>query len=200
MGVLTTLAPIAVRIASGTSLSKGQYFGLAILGADLLTNRLVKVARLLDKIASRSDEDAAQEMVERMRADVPQDTGNLYNGIEFTNSDGFYEVRASAVHADRNGGEDYAGFVERGTASGVRQRSTNYVADTNYHELSAGIGDGSVRPTGKTYGRRRLQYRTHPGTPAQPFFFENAIDVLKERRADLADVLNAEAAAEGDFQ
>lgn len=200
MGALTTLAPVAVRIASGTSLSTSQYFGLAIIGADLLSSRLFKVARLLDKIAGQSDAEAAQEMVNRMRADVPTDTGNLFNGIEFFEENGIYTVQASAVHPDRNGGEDYAGFVERGTKSGIRTRKTSYVADSNYHELTAGLGFGGVRPTGRTYRRTRLQYRTHPGTPAQPFFFQNAIDVLRERRANLGEVFGLQAAAEGDFQ
>lgn len=198
MSALTTLTPVAVRLASGTSLSTSQYFGLAVIGADILGSRLVKVIRLLDKVASRSDAEAAEEMVNRMRADVPRDRGNLYNGIEYFEVDGIYTVRASAVHPDRGGGEDYAGFVERGTRAGVRGRSQVYVADTNYHELTAGLTAGSIRATGDRYARRRLQYRTHPGTPAQPYFFDNAYDVLRERRADLADVVYGELA--GDFQ
>ncbi len=192
-----SLLPIAVRAASGTSLSTSQYFGMALIGADIIGNRLFKVATLIEKLASRSDEDAAQEMVDRMRADVPHDTGDLYNGISYFQQDGVWTVQASGVHPDKPGA-DYAGFVERGTRAGERGRKVSYVADSDYHDLSVDIGDGSRRP-GRTYSRSRLQQRGHPGTPAQPFFYANAIDVLRERRADLGQVLGIEAAAAGDF-
>lgn len=182
-----SLVPIAVNVASHTSLAESRYFGVAQLGADIIGSRLFKLIRVLDKVRKVYGEDAAREMVSRMRADVARDTGRLYNGIEyFGNEDGGFTVQASAVHEDRNGGEDYAGFVERGTRAGQRGHKVSYVADSAYHDLTAGIGSGTLRETGQRKGRARLQYRDHPGTPAQPFFFDNAREVLSKRRADAA--------------
>jgi hypothetical protein len=185
MSVLSLL-PIAVNIASQTRLAESRYFALAQMGADIVSSPLFKAVMLLDKIRKLYGEDAAKEMVERMRADVPYDSGRLFNGIQYFEEDGSYTVEASAINPDKNGGEDYAGFVERGTRPGERGRKVAYVADSGYHDLSVDIGNGAVRPTAATSRRSRLQYRGHPGTPAQPYFYQNAIDVLRKRRSDAA--------------
>ena len=87
-----------------------------------LTSQLLRVYVFIQKHRQRNDEDAAQEMVDRMRADVPVDTGRLYNGISWRREDGSYVVEATAASHDR--GADYAGFVERGTQPGMRARPT----------------------------------------------------------------------------
>jgi hypothetical protein len=169
-------------------IGRQELLGFSLLGLSVLQNRLFKIGRFVEKRVRKRDQDAAQEMVDRMRADAPYDSGDLYGGIRWWEEDGAFIVQASAVHPDRRGGEDYAGFVEHGTRAGERDRSISYVADSNYHDLSVGLGDGSIRETGRTYGRRRLQYRGHPGTPAQPFFYQNARDVLNERGADAEQI------------
>lgn len=170
------------------TIGRQELLGFSLIGLSVLQNRLFKIAHFVEKRMRRRDQDAAQEMVDLMRADAPYDSGDLYNGIQWWEEDGAFIVQASAVHPDRRGGEDYAGFVEHGTRAGERERSISYVADTNYHELTAGLSEGSIRPTGRTYSRRRLQYREHPGTPAQPFFYQNARDVLNQRGADAEQV------------
>ena len=179
-------------------IGRQELLGFSLLGLSVLQNRLFKVAHFVEKRMRRRDQDAAQEMVDRMRADAAYDSGDLYNGIQWWEEDGAFIVQASAVHPNRRGGEDYAGFVEHGTRAGERDRSISYVADSNYHDLSANLGDGSIRETGRTYGRRRLQYREHPGTPAQPFFYQNARDVLNERGADAEKIAGLSLDGEDD--
>jgi hypothetical protein len=180
--------PMVLSSSALQTIGRQELIGFSLLGLSVLQNRLFKVTRFVEKRMRRRDQDAAQEMVDRMRADVAFDSGDLYNGIQWWEEDGAFIVQASGVHADRSGGEDYAGFVEHGTRAGQRGRSVAYVADSNYHDLSVGLGDGSIRETGRTYSRRRLQYRGHPGTAAQPFFYDNARDVLNERGADAEQI------------
>lgn len=185
------LPMVPVVTGALSTIDRQQMFGLAIIGVDILQNRMFKIVRFVEKRMKARDEDAAQEMVNRMRADVPRDRGDLFNGIRFWEDDGAFVVQASGVRTTAGGvqQEDHAGFVEHGTQPGQRGRKVSYVADSNYHTLSAGIGDGGVRETGRLSRRQRLQYRGHPGTDAQPFFYGNARDVLNEREADADDII-----------
>lgn len=187
------MAGLPMIIANGAvrRLDKQQLFGLALLGLDLLQDRTFKIARFVEKRMRATDRDVAQEMVDRMRRDVPVDRGDLYNGIRYWEDDGSFVVQASGVRLTKAGvaNADHAGFVEHGTRAGERRRSVRYVADSNYHDLTAGLGFGGVRETGTLRSRRRLQYRGHPGTDAQPFFYDNARDVLAERAIAAEDVL-----------
>ncbi|MGL3208691.1 hypothetical protein [Bradyrhizobium sp. BR 1433] len=167
---------------------KQELLGFGLIGLDVLQNRFVKIGRFIEKHMRVKDEESARDMVGRMRADVPQDKGNLYNGIRYWQDGDAWVVQAAAVHDDRSGGEDYSGFVEHGTQPGQRGRSVTYaVADGGYHENTSGLGEGAVRPVPRS--RTRQQYRTHPGTEAQPFFYDNARDVLEERGADADEVI-----------
>lgn len=79
-------------------------------GVDRFTGML---GRLVLKLVARSgkvDADAAGDMVERMRAAVPVDSGNLLNGISSRQEGGATIVEASAVRGDF----DYARVVEFG--------------------------------------------------------------------------------------
>jgi hypothetical protein len=147
--------------------------------------RLLKLGLELKRATDRVDEEMAQEMVDRMRADVPRGaTGRLYNGIEwFRDGAGAIVVQAEAIRITKGGREsaNYAAYVERGTRAGVRGRRISYVADSSYFDLSANISNARPRNT-RTDRRTRKVYRTHPGTPARPFFFHNVQDVLAERR------------------
>jgi hypothetical protein len=182
------LAAGAVR-----SLDRQQLLGVALIGLDVLQDRTFKIARFVAGRLRVKDQAAAQDMVDRMRRDMPYDRGDLYNGTRYWEDEGEYVVQASGVRVAGNGNEqaDHAGFVEHGTQPGVRGRKT--VAGADYFASTAGLGDGSYRPT----GRRRLQYRSHPGTPAQPFFYDNARAVLEERGLDAEEILG-DAIAEDD--
>jgi len=168
-----------------------QTVGRQVLGYSLIGLKIYRFAKIANFIAGHMlvrDRGAAQEIVDLARADVSQDTGRLFNGINWWPQDDAFIVQAAAVHEDRSGGEDYAGFVEHGTQSGERGRKVTYaVADSGYHEATSGLGDGSIRSAPRS--RSRLQYRDHPGTNAQPFFYKNAHDVLARRGADAEDVI-----------
>lgn len=92
---------------------------IGVIGTDRVVASLVRFGLKLALKARRGDEDSAAEMVDRMKAEVPERTGRLLNGITFEiDEDGTAQVRASAVNpSGRAGGEgaDYARFVEFGT-------------------------------------------------------------------------------------
>lgn len=141
--------------------------GSGVLGLASSLGRLLKVKRALDRLNSpRGDEAVAAEMVARMQEDVPVLSGRLKEGISYRFEDGFWVVEATA-HGRRGGGEgaDYAPFVELGTAP------HKSVADRSYF-------DGAARRTG------------HPGTTAQPFFWQNARDVLSEYAQRLSGIVD----------
>lgn len=126
--------------------------------------------------------EALDEMLALMRERVPQDTGRLLSGITGEIQDGMATVEASAVREGPAGeGADYARFVEFGTRAGTRGRRSPIVADEGFFAAS---------PFDETRGRRvtrqRKSYRTHPGTPARPFFFNSASEVLARYRAAAA--------------
>lgn len=91
--------------------------GSGILGLAQTGLRLSKLHRAITKANSpRGDERIAAEMVDRMKADVPRDSGALAEGITYRFEDGFWVVEAVS-HARRGDkeGADYAPFVEFGT-------------------------------------------------------------------------------------
>src|SRR4051812_15707242 len=89
-------APVVVSGAL-RSIDRQQMLGFALIGLDILQNRMFKVARFVEKRMKARDEDAAQEMVERMRADVPRDRGDLFNGIRAWQDGDAWVVQASGV-------------------------------------------------------------------------------------------------------
>lgn len=162
-------------------------------GAQQVAAFLIGHALKLAEHAHKADEQAAAAMVDLMKQRVPQDTGRLLNGIGWSWDGDIIEVRASAHRTSSRTGkeqEDYARFVEFGTKAGQRGGSVSYQsqvgagtpADVNYF-----IGEpGSPHP------RTRKVYRNHPGTPAQPFFFNSAREVMAKRGID-ADRVFAES-------
>lgn len=163
-----------------------------IVGLDNLIGSLVKHGV---KLAFRSrgvDASAMDDMLALMRERVPRDTGRLFNGISGEiDDDGIATVTASAV---RDNGFDYAFLVEHGTKAGVRGRSSQ-VADANYFEVDLVSGSATRRrPSGRA---TRRSGRTHPGTEAQPFFFNSAREVLAEREQRLEDAADASAQESG---
>jgi hypothetical protein len=151
-----------------------------------LPDVLGAMARLLPKIALRAhhaDHTLGAEMVDAARALVPRDSGRLYNGIATAEggdqSGDWVEFSASAVH-ERRPDVDYAHFVEFGT------KGRAIVADENYF-----ASGGSAALPRDAPGRAAIRRRkaTGHGTPAQPFFYPAARQVLAKRGAALDDAL-----------
>lgn len=174
--------PVPISAGRLPALNSVGMLAAQVIGVSDVAGALLSFGKVLARRALHSDAEYAQEMVDRMRADAPYDEGTLYNGITWRREGNEFVVEASAVDP-RKGGADYAGFVERGTRAGVRGGRTSYVADSAYFDLNVEISDGTARtaPAGRRYARSRRVYRTHPGTPAQPYFFHNARDVYRKR-------------------
>jgi hypothetical protein len=151
-----------------------------IVGVDRIVGQLVKMSVKWAIKARQVDDDAAEDMVERMRAEVPRRTGLLFNGISHT-TEGEFQVVTATAHARRGGkeGADYARFVEFGTKPHTR----GSVADAEFHQDATGAGAG----------RRR----GHPGTAPRPFFYPAVRAVLAERGRRLEDVIDETATEEG---
>lgn len=142
-----------------------------ILGLGKLNNKL----RRLPDAPKKEIRDAMARQADRitamMRNLVPEDTGALKESIGWTfgkvprgkltigklvsaNIGGDLTITIYAGDDDPNGAF-YARWVEFGTEAGVRGQRV-------------GARSTDVR---QAKGKGRLSYRTHPGTPAQPFFF-----------------------------
>jgi hypothetical protein len=145
---------------------------VGVLGTDRVVGSMVKYGVKLALRAGRNDRDAGGRIVELARSRVAQDTGTLFNGIESDAEGEVVTVTASAVRTSSSGKEEenYALFVEKGTRPGVRGGSVSHVADEGFYS-------GTSRPKPRT----RRVYRTHPGTPARPFFYNSAEEVLGDR-------------------
>jgi len=153
---------------------------VGVLGTDRVLGHLVKFGVKTALGAHKIDASAGAEMVELMKARVPVDTGNLLNGISYEDDDGEITVTASGIK--ESSGVDYARFVEFGT-----KPNSNAVADENF------FADGSTAGAPV----RRSKTRAHTGSPAQPFFWNSAREVLAKRGKALEDVVNRSAADEG---
>ena len=90
-------------------------------------------------------------------------------------------MQFSALSPRGDTGVDYGPFVERGTRAGVRGQR---VATATFYE--------------QANGQRRKARRTHPGTEAQPFFWNSAREVLERRGREHAQAYAA--AAESDSE
>jgi hypothetical protein len=92
----------------------------AVLGVGEVTGAIIGASVKLVAGARQVDDNAAARMVDLMKGRVPQDKGLLYNGITAERIEEGWKVQASAPEpANRIGKvlEDYASFVEDGTAS-----------------------------------------------------------------------------------
>jgi len=166
------LAPLAVPACEGAL--------AAVSPAEILAYaaRIVRVGAKLRGAAEAADDAAMAEMLELMRSRAPVRSGALRNAIEgHTEGEGDtrQNVITAKVHARRGGGEgaDYAPFVEFGT-------DPHGAATADYFETSR------ARPVAG-----------HPGTEAQPFFWNSAREVLRRRRADMGEIIDGVAAEEG---
>ncbi|SEE59751.1 hypothetical protein SAMN05519104_6672 [Rhizobiales bacterium GAS188] len=154
-------------------------FGAGLLehfvGVDGLQGVTDQLFALVPKIAikaARVDHAAMSQMLDLMHNRVPQDTGLLYNGINGHWQGSVGSVTASAQRTGGNGklSADYAHFVEFGT-------KPHQVADAAYFDSS-----GGHRSSRATAG--------HPGTEAQPFFYNSADEVLAKRHGEILGAAN----------
>lgn len=154
------LALKAVRILSAWQ-SLG--FELDVIEVARWALRAQRAASSLQGHASGINERALNEMVDLAQSRVAVRTGRLKIGVTGIREG---EMFVFSAYARRDGAEDYAPFVERGTRPGVRGRV--------YSRPAAGSSD-----TRQTRARR-----THPGTEAQPFFYVSAREVLERYRQE----------------
>ena len=175
----------------GGLVTAARFGWAAVSGVDALTDAF---ARYTVKMVLRSHEidgDAAEEIVRRAQAAVPRDTGRLYSGITASENDGVWTVRASAVHG-RGRWDDlnYAFLVEHGTRAGVRGGRRATIVGASYFDGQA-RRIGAINPnTGRRFrvaDASRRSERTHPGTPAQPFFYPAVDGVMEERHLRLEE-------------
>ena len=142
--------------------------GSGIIGLAGALSKFASLSKALGKLSSPTgDEALAVDMVARMQTDVPVLTGALQLGVSYRFDAGSWVVEAKASRNKKRGpGADYAPFVEFGTAPHKSRNRRRAIADEAFF---------SQQPTGSG----------HPGTAAQPFFWQNARDVLAEHRRAL---------------
>lgn len=146
--------------------------GSGVQGVASVLGGLLKVKKALDRASSpQGDEAVAAEMVARMRRDAPELTGLLREGITYRFEDGAWVVEAAA---------SLQGARKRGQGEGA-----DYAPFVEYGTADRTYFAGDARRVG------------HPGTEAQPFFWQNAREVLAEYVLHLAGTL-ADAVEEFD--
>jgi HK97 gp10 family phage protein len=155
-----------------------------VQGVDRLKAKLAAIPESVRQAMSSAIEKNAEELVGMMKRLVPVDTGELRDSIRWDwiggdenfGSEGLREGRATQIMTKGNaqlaavvtaGSKEayHARFVEFGTRPGRRGGRAIYQAGTG----GSGLSLNSTESGGKI--RSRKVYRTHPGTPAQPFFF-----------------------------
>ncbi len=164
-----------------------------ITGVDTLTNDLAQYTARLVLRARANDATAAQEIVARAKAAVPQDTGLLFSGIfARMNEDGNWTVEAGATHGRGRWYDlNYAFLVEYGTQPGERGGRRGGTAIVKVGGRSRA---GAFNPvTGRRFrvaNASRKSSRTHPGTAPQPFFYPAVDAVLGDREARQAALVD----------
>lgn len=163
----------APGIATGLSLIETA---VAAIGVESIVGRLAGYAVKLSLRSDEAAERAAAQMVDAMRARVPQDTGRLLNGITWSMASGMITVEASAIN-DRTG-FDYARAVEFGHQVRGRTADSSFFGDSDDGSALRGSSGGEV--------------------PAEPYFWPSAREGLSAYRQDLNGVI-VDGAREGGF-
>jgi hypothetical protein len=165
-----------------------------VIGVPDVLAELGKIGLRMELNARRIDRSALDEMVSLAQESAPVDTGRLRVGIEGEETDAYFEFRASAYRVSSSGKdqEDYAHFVEFGTAPGQRGQSAAI-------DERADMFSGTRSSAFVTGRRQRRQYRGHPGTEAQPFFYPAVDEALARRGREMDDVI-PDAAREGGWE
>lgn len=108
----------------------GRLSYAAISGVDELVDAGVRLGVKLALKSRKVDDDTGEAMVEAMRADAPQLTGRLVNGITTfrdPSNDAVTVVQSSALRTSGGQDWDYAPFVERG--HGAAEAEPYFYAD-----------------------------------------------------------------------
>lgn len=168
------------------------------------TLRVSRVSKAIQGSADKIDQSALDEMVSLAQTRAPRRTGALSATISSRREDDVFVFEARVNKRRPNGrpGVDYAPFVEFGTKAGFRDRqsSRSDSAIASPGEFDSVYGGNSRRP-GRFYrsGRRlRRVYHPHPGTEAQPFFFNSAFEVIRRRNVEQGDALARQITDESD--
>lgn len=135
----------------GGLITAARFGYAAVTGVDALVDSLAQYSVKMALKSRKVDDDAGDAMVAAMRADAPQLTGNLVNGITTRREGGVTVVEASALRTSGGVEWDYAVFVEKG----------------------------------------------HGRAAAEPFFYDDAEQVLEARGDSLDDAMAAAAAESG---
>ena len=171
--------PVLTLARAGFALWSAQE-ATGVVGWDEVATSFGKILAKMAWKHRHHDSDALSQMIDEARANVPVDSGLLLNGITGEQHDDICVFMASAVRTvNGKQTEDYAHFVEFGTAAGQRGASISYGSREGLFSLPPEAT--SAFPTSNRTPRRRRQYREHPGTEAQPFFYPAAEQVLGQR-------------------
>ncbi|GBU17221.1 MULTISPECIES: hypothetical protein [Methylobacterium] len=178
----------------GGLVTTARFGWAAVHGVDAFADALAQYTVRMVLRSRAVDSSAADEIVRRAQANVPQDTGRLYGGIKATGEDGLFTVTASATHGRGRWYDlDYAFLVETGTQGGIRggRRGTTVNVETGRSSRA-----GAFNPvTGRRFrvaDASRMSERTHPGTAAQPFFYPAVDGVMEERELHQAETLEGD--------
>lgn len=185
------MLPVFTIARAGLALYSAQE-ATGIIGFGEWAGAIGRIVAKMALKARRIDDSILQDMVSGAQSRVPRDTGRLYSGIRGEVEGDLFAFSASAAR-ESGASVDYAPFVEFGTRPGHRGASV-------VTQSLVGAGHGlslSARLSAETTDRRRRQYREHPGTPAQPFFWPAVEEALKKRGLAMSDLAASAAAEEG---
>lgn len=154
----------------------------AVSGVDEFADAIGGLVVRMVLRSSDIDASAADDIVSRARAAVPQDTGRLFSGITARLDDTSWIVQASAIAPRGRYTMDYAFLVEHGTQAGERGgRRGGTVNQTIGGRSRAGAYNATTGRRYRVANANRLSDRTHPGTKPQPYFYPSIDAVMGER-------------------
>ena len=181
--------PALALISPGTSLAGRGEALFEVIGWERTVRSVFKAADALAGNAAGVNRRALDRMVELARSRVPRDTDLLLSGIEGREDAEGFEFRASGQRTGANGKPsiDYARLVEFGTKPGPRR-----------HRLPSGVAS-AINADGEsvTVRRRAPRGKGHPGTEAQPYFYNSASEILSDLGARHREAMLATIDAEG---
>lgn len=161
--------------------------GVGVINIPQWQDAINALPALMEAGAQRVNAAIVDEMVAEAQSRVPVRSGRLRAGITRQTDGNDLLFVASAQRDSRS--EDYAHFVEFGTAGGVAGQS--YVSSEH-----AGLFSGSGAAT-SAYARRRRARRTGGGSPAQPFYLPALRVVLARHHLDMSNVVVSAGRAQG---
>lgn len=148
---------------------------MAVKGLDRLKRQIASLPKLQVEAASRSLEQGASELANAIARAAPADRGDLAASVGYAplgQAPGTSATQAfRGANTERAGvlGEAGLGFeVFAGSDAAFYARWVEFGTAASVIGERMGARNSDVNQS-KSLGRQ--SYRTHPGTPAQPFFF-----------------------------